>query len=75
MSLYPPGQELGEGMDALGFGQILGVEDEEAVEVAVTYVSYCGSGDVWGGRMAGHQLDTRTHTHTPAPNIRGLQCH
>lgn len=53
MSLFPPAQALGEGMDALGLSRVLGVEDEEAVEVAVTYVSHHGACGAVGqaGRM------------------------
>ena len=64
----PPAQALGEGVDALGLSRLLGVEDEEAVEVAVTHVSHhgaCGAtGQVgYGGEDGGPP--------TEAPRPRG----
>lgn len=41
--LSPPAQALGEGVDALRLGRVLAVEDEDAVEVAVTHVSHHGA--------------------------------
>lgn len=42
-ALAPPAQALGEGVDALGLLRVLGVEDEEAVEVAIAHMSHHGS--------------------------------
>lgn len=42
-TLTPPAQALGEGMDALGLLWVLGVEDEDAVEVAIAHMSHHGS--------------------------------
>lgn len=42
-TLAPPAQALGEGVDALGLLRVLGVEYEDAVEVAIAHMSHHGS--------------------------------
>lgn len=63
--LSPPAQALGEGVDALRLGRVLAVEDEDAVEVAVTHVSHHGAcravGQVGDGRE-----DSSPHNRNPA---------
>lgn len=65
VSLSPPAQALGKGMDALGFSWVLGVEDEEAVEVAVTHVSHHGAYGAVGQAGCGVE-DSSPLTTTPA---------
>lgn len=42
-TLAPPAQALREGVDTLGLLRVLGVEDEDAVEVAIAHMSHHGS--------------------------------
>lgn len=62
-TLAPPAQALGEGVDALGLLRVLGVEDEDAVEVAIAHVSHHGSCKATG-QMAWSMV-------TPIPSVPG----